>query len=235
MSPARLEPSIKLFSQAGGSSSNRGDSGRDFSVPRPGGGLNSDAALGASLVVPCGGWGGTLLSADCQGVELRPKSIGLDSNVLLLIDSPEKPELAVVLTASSATFPVFTGGTLLGAVTGWFPGFDQLSVGESLLLEDERLETSTVPRETSLPSSLLSFLGAGRHGTPGLNSGGSADSLGPASTPHLLETGSGILVRGETLLLLGADGSETSLVEMEGADTTLESIEEVDCEDVETV
>ena len=109
---------MKLFNHAGGSSSNRGDSGRDFSDPRPGGGLNNDAALEASLFVPCGSWGGALLSVDCQGIELRPKSIALDSNVLLLIDSPEKPELVVVLTASSTTFPVFTGGTLLGALTG---------------------------------------------------------------------------------------------------------------------
>ena len=86
----------------------------------------------------------------------------------------------------------------------------------------------------SLPSSLLSFLGAGRHGTPGLNSGGSADSLGPASTPHLLETGSEILVRGDTLLLLGAEWSAVSLVEIVGAETTLDNTEG-DSEELESV
>lgn len=141
----------------------------------------------------------------------------------------------MVVTTLSATFTLLPSCTLLGALTVWFPKFDQLSDEESIV-EDGRLELSTVLGETlSLTSSLLSDFGAGRHGTPGLNSGGSADSLGPASTPHLLETGSGIRARGETLLLFGAEESDRSLVEMDGADTTLVSTPEDDCEGADIV
>lgn len=154
---------------------------------------------------------------------------------MLLVDIPEKEEFAVVLATLSAIFTLLPSCMLLGALTVWFPKFDQLSDEESIV-EDGRLVLSTVLGETlSLTSSLLSLFGAGRHGTPGLNSGGSADSLGPASTPHLLETGSGIRARGETLLLFGAEESDRSLVEMDGADTTLAGTPEDDCEGADIV
>ena len=87
-------------------------------------------------------------------------------------------------------------------------GLDQESVAElaGVALDAATAEVvvvGAVPTAGAINNGSLGRFSLGRHGTPGLNSGGSADSFGPASTPHLLETGSAILlrVRGDNPLL----------------------------------